>query len=174
MEATWTIERAGIDDAAAIAEVHVAGWRWAYERLVPRAALHALSVEERTSMWRSILSLPENESAVWIARRQGNVIGFVATGPDAAEETAAVTHAIYLEPAVVGTGVGRALFGHAIEDLRARGFASALLWVLESNARARRFYEKAGWLLDGTSRPEPMGGCELQSVRYRMTLRKVR
>lgn len=33
------------------------------------------------------------------------------------------------------------------------GFASAALWVLEGNARARRFYHAHGWTPDGARRP---------------------
>jgi GNAT superfamily N-acetyltransferase len=34
---------------------------------------------------------------------------------------------LYLDPPVVGTGVGRALLQHAMEDLRQRGFRRAVL-----------------------------------------------
>jgi hypothetical protein len=40
----------------------------------------------------------------------------------------------------------------AVEELRAAGFAGATLWVLQSNARARRFYGVAGWQTDGGRR----------------------
>ena len=33
--------------------------------------------------------------------------------------------------------------------LRAEGFDSAVLWVLEDNPRARAFYEKFGWTPSG-------------------------
>jgi len=33
--------------------------------------------------------------------------------------------------------------------LLARGEATCRLWVLEENHRARRFYERRGWRLDG-------------------------
>ena len=42
------------------------------------------------------------------------------------------------------------MFEHAVEDLRSRRFDTVTLWVLETNRRARRFYEVAGWKHDGT------------------------
>jgi hypothetical protein len=42
----------------------------------------------------------------------------------------------------------------------------AVLWVLEGNARARRFYERGGWFADGTSRDEAMGGEPTHQLRY--------
>jgi hypothetical protein len=42
--------------------------------------------------------------------------------------------------------------------------------VLETNARARRFYEIAGWMADGGTKVEHRGEVELREIRYRRTL----
>lgn len=160
-------------DARAIAEIHVRGWRWAYPGLVPDELLEGLSVERREQHWRDRLSEPATRLRLWLAEREGRVMGFVAAGPsqdaDAVPRTGEV-YAIYLEPDVVGTGVGRRLFAHAVEDLRSSGYLAATLWVLESNARTRRFYEIAGWQIDGTTKAESWGGFDLEEVRYRIEL----
>ena len=95
------------------------------------------------------------------------------TGPsedaDAGERTGEL-YAIYLDPDRIGTGPGRRLSEHAVEDLRSRGFDTATLWVLETNERARRFYEAAGWTHDGTITSERVD-CEMRpTVRYRVAL----
>jgi RimJ/RimL family protein N-acetyltransferase len=54
--------------------------------------------------------------------------------------------------------------------LRRRGFTTATLWVLEDNPRARRFYEREGWVLDGEQREEEFLGVAISEVRYRITL----
>ena len=43
----------------------------------------------------------------------------------------------------------------ALERLAAEGAESVRLWVLEDNARARRFYEQRGWRVDGGERVVP-------------------
>ena len=43
---------------------------------------------------------------------------------------------------------------------------SAVLWVLEPNERARRFYERGGWAFDGTTRDELIGGVPTHQLRY--------
>lgn len=53
------------------------------------------------------------------------------------------------------------------------GFAEAYLWVLGSNARARRFYEIGGWAADGGTKVERRGEVELREVRYRRDLRSL-
>jgi hypothetical protein len=43
-----------------------------------------------------------------------------------------------------------------------------VLWVLEGNARARRFYEAMGWLPDGGRQLLEMVGAKLYEIRYRL------
>jgi hypothetical protein len=45
-----------------------------------------------------------------------------------------------------------------------------LLWVLPGNARARRFYEVAGWVDDGAQRTGEAWDIEFTDVRYRRPL----
>ena len=42
-----------------------------------------------------------------------------------------------------------------------------MLRVLPANARARRFYEIAGWVADGTERTMEVLGVVVPEVRYR-------
>ena len=79
--------------------------------------------------------------------------------------------AIYVDPAHLGTGVGRLLIAAARERLRAVVARSAALWVLDGNVRARRFYECDGWSCDGTRRTRTYGNAPVQEVRYRRNFR---
>jgi L-amino acid N-acyltransferase YncA len=156
-----------------IAEIHVRGWQWAYRGQISDEFLGGLSVERRERFWRRAIAQP-GEGRLWVAEREGTVVGFVGTAPatdaDVTPEVADIT-AIYLEPAVIGSGVGRALIDHGIEDLRSRGFRSAVWWVLASNERTRRYLEARGWHADGATRTEEAPGVELGEVRYARSLR---
>jgi hypothetical protein len=44
------------------------------------------------------------------------------------------------------------------------------LWVMESNARTRRWYERQGWSFDGRRRDAEVWGVTITEVRYRTTL----
>jgi len=160
-------------DARAIAEIHVRSWQAAYRGQLTDSYLDGLSVDNRLEQHRRSLEEPPAEWRTWIAREGDAVAGFVVTGPsqdaDATERTGEV-YAIYLEPDRVGTGAGRELFEYAVEDLRERRFDAVTLWVLETNERARRFYEVAGWTHDGTVTSERVD-CEMRpTVRYRIDL----
>jgi GNAT superfamily N-acetyltransferase len=160
-------------DARAIAEIHVRSWQTAYRGQLTDEYLDGLSVEDRLAQHRRSLEEPPAEWRTWVAQEAGDVAGFAVTGPsqdaDATERMGEV-YAIYQEPARLGTGAGRELFDHAVGDLRRRGFVAATLWVLETNERARRFYEVAGWAPDGTVSTERVD-CEMRpTLRYRVEL----
>ena len=50
------------------------------------------------------------------------------------------------------------------------GFRAATLWVLRGNERARRFYERAGWTVDGARKDDVVAGVPVTEVRYRRDL----
>jgi ribosomal protein S18 acetylase RimI-like enzyme len=160
-------------DAEAIASIHVGAWRWAYRGQLSDEYLDGLRVEDRLVQHRRSLEGQRPDWRTWIVEDDGSIVGFAVTGTsedaDANAKTGEV-YAIYLEPSRVGTGIGRALFEHAVGELRERGFTTATLWVLETNERARRFYELAGWKTDGSTASERVD-CEMRStVRYRTEL----
>jgi GNAT superfamily N-acetyltransferase len=58
-------------------------------------------------------------------------------------------YALYVAPDWWSTGTGRSLMTAALAALSQGGYRRAVLWVLSGNARARRFYERAGFTADG-------------------------
>lgn len=166
------IREAAPTDAEAIADVHVRSWQVAYRGQLGDEYLDGLSAEERVPRTRESLARPRAGWRTWVVD-EPPVTGFCTTGPgedpDAATGVAEV-YAIYLSPGSYGKGIGRELFAYAVDDLRKRGFRVATLWVLETNEHARRFYEKAGWELDGAVTTERIDCQNLPTVRYRLDL----
>lgn len=161
------IREAGAADAAAIAEVHVASWRWAYRGQLSDDTLDALDVSEREVRWRDAISDPA--TIVLVAVDDGAIVGFVSAGPthdDDAPSRTGELYAIYLGEQAVGKGVGQAMLVHAVDEMRSAAFSRARLWVLDSNERARRFYERAGWTWDGTRSSHQIQCSNMPIVRY--------
>ena len=59
---------------------------------------------------------------------------------------------LYVLPTEWRRGTGRRLGERALAEARERGFAEVMVWVLETNSRARRFYEALGFRPDGESK----------------------
>jgi ribosomal protein S18 acetylase RimI-like enzyme len=163
------IRPALVVDADAIAAVHVSGWRWGYAGQIPDGILASLEEDERAARWRSVLET--GDAAVFVAEDRARVLGFAACGRSRDNDSSGdgELYALYLHAEAAGTGAGAALLRAAIAELRGRGFERAVLWVLSTNARARRFYEREGWEQDGATKTEDLDGFPLVEVRYRRT-----
>jgi ribosomal protein S18 acetylase RimI-like enzyme len=164
----FSIRPATVDDAAGIAAVHVQSWRSSYAGIVPQAHLDSLDVDARTKSWTKLLAPSESPHFHAVAVDEGErIVGFVDAGKnrDAPVEFRGELFAIYLLDEAKGTGAGNALFDAAASWLRENELAPFLLWVLKDNARARRFYAKAGGVVAG-EKPHPVGGKPLVAVAY--------
>ena len=164
------------NDALAVAEVQVAGWRSAYRGLMPDAVLENLSVPRRESVWRAIIA--EGRFELILAEVNAAIVGFVNFGPsrdpDAATATVGEILAIYVHPGHWHRGTGQALMSAALSRLKSAGFKDVTLWVLDSMSRTRGFYERQGFAVDGAAKQEAIGGgaATINEVRYRRALSK--
>ena len=161
------VRNATVDDAPAVADVHVRSWMDTYGHIVPAARFDASDVERRTQLW----TRAAQAGNLFVAEDDDAIVGFVSVGPSSASDApGGELYAIYVLPEALGSGAGTALIERAEDELRRRGFASAILYVLDANPRARRFYERQGWELDGATKPEDLLGVRVTTVRYRRTL----
>ena len=171
-----TVRWATVADAEAIAEVHIASWRAAYRGLMPDEVLDGLRLDQRTQQWRTWLAQGGERADTLLAERGGSIEGFCTLAmpsrdSDEGAEVAEVP-ALYLRPESRRGGVGTTLLGAALDEIRARGFRDAILWMLEGNDPAEAFYERRGWRRDGGSRgsrylPDME---ELVEVRFRRSV----
>lgn len=76
---------------------------------------------------------------------------------------------MWVRPSARGLGVGAALVEAAAGWARTRGYPVLFLWVTESNAHARRLYERCGFTLTGEGQPLP-SDPELAEIRMRRAL----
>jgi ribosomal protein S18 acetylase RimI-like enzyme len=169
------IRAARMKDIPEIAAVHVRSWQAAYRGLLPQAYLDGLDPSQRIGQWERSLSAADwSDGGTLVADAGGRLPGFVSYGParddDADSRRAGEIYAIYLVPAAWDEGIGRQLMAAALDRLGEAGFDQVTLWVLDSNARARRFYEAGGWLADGAAKRDDSFGVPMTEVRYRRSL----
>jgi ribosomal protein S18 acetylase RimI-like enzyme len=178
------IRRAVPGDAVRIATVHVRSWKGAYPGLIPQSYLDALAPEDRVDAWEEALaatSWPRTGTIVLLGpsagdgEDEGPITGFVSISPtrdeDADPEHVGEIVTFYLDPSAFGSGGADLLMSAAFVALEAAEYGAATLWVLDTNARARRFYERRGWQPDGASKRHDWGAFVATDVRYRIELR---
>ncbi|HVE98706.1 MAG TPA: GNAT family N-acetyltransferase [Mycobacteriales bacterium] len=158
-----------VDDADALARMHVGVWRAAYGHLLPAAALDGVDLADSAQRWRrSARGEVEPPRSVLVADDDGTIVGFVAFGApreDVPPGTGEVLALYVVEPRW-GSDLGHRLLAAARRSLRESGYDRLYLWVLEDNPRARGFYERAGLTYDGTRKMIDFLGCDLPELRY--------
>jgi GNAT superfamily N-acetyltransferase len=129
-DAQLSIRRAKIDEAALLTNLALrAKIHWGYSAEFMAAA--------RAGMIVTVTQLATQHA--FVAEKEGSVLGFYKLR-GAASETAELTD-LFVEPRVIGHGVGRMLWKHAVETARSLGY-SEMTW--ESDPHAEGFYLHMG------------------------------
>jgi ribosomal protein S18 acetylase RimI-like enzyme len=151
------IRWATVEDARAIAAVHIASWRAAYRGILSDRTLDELTLDGRERDWRGWLAEGGERQHTLVAERDGVIealctVELPSREEDEPEDVAGIP-ALYAHPDAFGRGAGPALTDAAIEVVRDRDCREAILWMLDGNRRAQAFYERHGWRRDGGARP---------------------
>ncbi|HMJ78182.1 MAG TPA: GNAT family N-acetyltransferase [Iamia sp.] len=175
--AALPLRPAGPGDGAALAAVQRRAWRRGYRGLLSDRFLDDLDFSYLGAYWtgRATVS-PTPRHRLLVAGPRGEVHGMVDVGP-ARDDDAPLgpdglpapgeVRSLYVDPSVQGRGLGAALLAAAEAELAGQGSVELVLWVVEGNAAARRFYERRGWVADGIRKVTPVADEELVEVRYR-------
>jgi GNAT superfamily N-acetyltransferase len=164
-----SVRNAVVSDAERIAEIHVRSWQKAYQGILPADFLQSLSIEARAERWRSDLEAMNERNVALVIEDGPTVSGFARLAPSA-KGSEGELQAIYLHPDSWRMGLGRILLKAAEEVLRDCGWTEAILWVLENNEAARRFYEASGWQAEPRHALLNIGGADVAEIRYRKDL----
>ena len=176
------IRSASTADAAQIAAVMRDSWFAAYDGIIAPAIIDQATAPDggarirqsfRTRPWQRMIAAVDD-----------GIVGYASFGPErdvvdtpwpypltpaGSDGQVAELYALYVHPAWWSTGAGRALMDRVLTKVRMAGYARITLWVLEANARARRFYQRSGFAPDGARHVlDDLGG--VIEIRYRRAL----
>jgi ribosomal protein S18 acetylase RimI-like enzyme len=157
-----TIREGNIQDAAAIARVHVQSWKTTYPGIVPASFLDTLHEGEQAEKWQQwFLTAP---MTVLVAEDETGIFGFVNGGAIRGQvaDYDAELYAIYLLQFAQRRGAGRSLTLAMAAALHRKGFKRMLVWVLEQNPAAG-FYQRLGAVPVGR-RVIELGGIDLAEL----------
>ncbi len=124
-------------DRPHIVAIQTESWQDSYVDALPEAYLASQLVEDLERHWHKIHIQPDD--IVLVAEEKG-IIGFIAVWcrPDPYIDNLHVT------PSKRSKGVGSKLMASAARQMIQQGHQTAYLWVIESNKKAIRLYERLG------------------------------
>ena len=149
-------------DAEKVATIYVKSWQAAYAGFVPQDYLNALCPERWTPF------LLERYQMTLVLIDEEIYAGTISFGKarDAQMQDYGEIGSVYLLQEYWGKGYGTKLLQAALEKLGEMAFKDYYLWVLEENVRARRCYEKNGFIASNDRMICNIGGKELCEIRY--------
>lgn len=154
--AGFRLRRAGVADAARVADLFHRSFTATFGHLYPSEDLAAFLGDCSIDMFTRELS--DSGFACMLGEDgDGRLLGYCTIGPQDQLPVPAngtrrwiVLRQLYLEDHAKGSGLAQALMDWALAEARARGFEDIVLTVYIDNHRARRFYEKAGFVEVGS------------------------
>ena len=156
-------------DAAQIAEVHVKTWQCAYKGQIPDKYLDSLSIQKRTKSWKKQIEEPQRGIHTLVAEIDSLVVGWCTVGINDDEDASPKTgrlFGIYVHPDFMGKGCGTKLMENGLNLLKQDGYKKATLWVLDTNEKAREWYESKGWKIEGKTKIDKRDNFDLKETRY--------
>jgi putative acetyltransferase len=120
------LRRATLDDMPGLARLH----RHTVQTSLP--FLPTLHTPEEDACWFAERLYPTNE--VWLAEEGDRPDGYIAFRPSFVEH-------LFIDPARQNAGLGVALL-----DKARAAYAELTLWTFQANDKARRFYERQGFV----------------------------
>ena len=162
----FAIREATPDDAEGIARAHTASWQESYRGILPETVLDRIDVGQRVETRRRILRDPSVFQLVAYDVTHGDIVGFCDAGPARRHVAyAGEVYAIYLVQRAKRYGLGAELFERVQAWLVASGMRSMIVWVLDNNHHARRFYEAMGGR-PAQKLPSSVGGFPIVELAY--------
>jgi GNAT superfamily N-acetyltransferase len=159
--ARFAVRQATLSDAEQIARVQTASWQSSYRGILPDSILDTMDPVRRIGSRREILADSGALNLVAYDTTHGDLVGFANAGPsrkqghpeiapeDARHDLPRLArlgelYEIYILDRAKRYGLGRELFETVTDWCRSRHMVTMVVWVLEGNQHARRFYEAMG------------------------------
>jgi len=151
---------------------HTACWRSAYKGIITDEYLDNMLAEQeqRTESCRQALNEP-GDYEFYCAKLGKEMIGrlVICKSRNSDKPAAGEIAAIYLLEEFWDKGYGRHMMNYALNRLKSMEYREVIVWVLEENYRAIHFYEKCGFIFDG-SKNEIEIGKPLVVIRYSLNI----
>ena len=168
------IRKATTDDAIKMAEIVAYSWQTAYKGIVPDKVIDKEHTEERIDKLSKYLhrSITQGLCDNFVVEEHGNAVGCFSFGMSRDNDTDGRTAeliAIYVLTESRSCGYGAQCM-RVIEELaKQRNCNRIVLWVLEENKSAIKFYERHGYGFFGVNKTVDLGKTLIE-IRLEKTI----
>jgi dephospho-CoA kinase len=156
-EAPTVVRPSTLEDAAGI--VHV------LNTIVREQRFTALDRELTLEEEREYLSRRGPREAIFVAERDGHIVGFQGVDPFM-PAIGSMSHVAqmgtYVLPSCRGQGIGQQLFAASCDFARRQGYRKIVIYVRAGNSQAQAFYQRLGFEMAGRLRRQTRIGDDFE------------
>ncbi|WP_082977106.1 GNAT family N-acetyltransferase [Mycobacterium sp. 852002-50816_SCH5313054-b] len=146
--------------------MHYPVWRRSWAGILLPQVLDLLGPPKRWVAEIYPQSLKRVGWRMWVAEAGGRTLGVAIFGPDSDRPDDLLVDALYVAEECQRHGLGGRMLD---EVLGSHPSGDVILWCAVHNAKARSFYEKNGFRVDGRTLDwEPLPGLKVAHVGYRL------
>ena len=159
------IRKVRYDDIEQIVDINIKDWKKVYKGIMDDEILNNLDKNEKIEKWKKHYNIGN----VIVAEQKGQVIGYCRYDDNVVYENTDIDSeiiAIYVDCDNLGNGVGRKLVEYVMRDLKSKRKNKMIIWCLEKNENARKFYERMGGKLVNIEKYFEKDGRKYKEVGY--------
>lgn len=164
------IRKVKYEDIEQIVDINIKDWKKCYRGTIEDIVLDNLSKNEKIEKWKKRF----NVGNVIVAEKDGTILGYCRYDDNVIDENNNIDSeiiALYVDCDKLGSGVGRKLIEYVIEDLKNKDRTKMIIWCLEKNINARKFYERMGGKLIENQKYFEKNGKQYKEVGYTYNLK---
>lgn len=150
------------DDLKEISGIYEKSWRQTYKGMLPSGYLRHIpegNWADRINRFgaRSMVAVSGGEYIATISFGASHISQYEGLGE---------VFSLYVLPQYTGKGIGRRLMDRAVSELKSLGYSRIILFALDQNLAARRFYERYGYTASGDMMKKKFGHKTVTQVMY--------
>ncbi len=146
--------------------IHSCSWKKAYAGIIPDEIISEFTPEKRSEIFLNVIDTQSEEYYLFKIDAQPVGIASLSKSHEKnAPNYVGEIYSIYFHPNYWGTPITQTAFQFCVDRLKTLGFTHVTIWVLDENIRAKKFYEKNGFIFDGHSEEIEIG-IKLREIRY--------
>ena len=137
------IRKARYEDIEQIVDINIQDWKQVYKGIIDDVSLENLDKKEKIEKWKESY----NKGNVIVFEKNGKVLGYCRYDDNVSNENNKIDSeiiALYVKYDNIGQGIGKKLVEYVKEDLKNKKRKKMIIWCLQENINARKFYEKIG------------------------------
>lgn len=141
------IRKVKTGDEKVLAYIQTESWRKAFYNIISKEEMEQYAdIHKAEEMYEYLLSNNIGNGSILLIDDKPHCIAYWNKTREEDMDGYAELICIHSLEDNWGRGYGSMMMEHILKDISAAGFDKVMLWVFEENTRARRFYEKHGFI----------------------------